>query len=451
MSRERTNPVLIAIDTGDIRAASGLIAATTDHVGGVKLGLEYYMANGPEGVRKAAPGGVPLFLDVKLHDIPNTVAGAVSSAAQACTPDLMTIHAQGGPAMIRAAREASDAFGDARPRIIAVTVLTSLDDSDLAQMGVAGSTEEQVVRLGRMAVEAGADGLVCSPMEIGPLREALGMTPILVVPGIRPAGSAVGDQKRVMTPREAVEAGASYIVVGQGDHGGRRSSCCGKGGGRRGAGPMSVSVKICGLGTPADVDAALEGGADAVGFVFYPPSPRNLDPETAATLAERAGAVLKVGLFVDPEDAWLDKVLAKVPLDIIQLHGSETPARVEQIRARTGLPAMKAIKISDAEDFGAVGDYDSAASWLLFDARPPKGQGKGLPGGNGVAFDWRLMQGRTCQQPWMLSGGLHADNVREAVETSGAGWVDVSSGVESEPGRKDPKRIAEFLAAAKSI
>ena len=215
MSLERTNPVLIAVDTGDLKEAHGLISRTADHVGGVKLGLEFYMANGAEGVRQAAPGGVPLFLDVKLHDIPNTVAGAVHSAAQACTPDLMTIHAQGGSAMIGAAREASEAFGDARPRIIAVTVLTSLDQDDLGQMGIAGSTEDQVVRLGRMAIESGADGLVCSPREIRPLREALGATPILVVPGIRPAGAAVGDQKRVMTPRDAVEAGASYIVVGR--------------------------------------------------------------------------------------------------------------------------------------------------------------------------------------------------------------------------------------------
>jgi orotidine-5'-phosphate decarboxylase len=215
MSTNRNNPVLIAVDTGDIQQASQLIRRTGADVGGVKLGKEFFMSNGPEGVRKAAPQGVPLFLDIKLHDIPNTVAGAVTSTAQSCTPDLLTIHAQGGPAMIRAARDASDAFGDARPRIIAVTVLTSLDQSDLQLMGVSGSVEDHVVRLGRMAIDAGADGLVCSPMEIGPLREALGASPILVVPGIRPAGSAVGDQKRVMTPREAVQAGASYIVVGR--------------------------------------------------------------------------------------------------------------------------------------------------------------------------------------------------------------------------------------------
>lgn len=215
MSSNRNNPVLLAVDTGDIQQASTLIRKTASAVGGVKLGKEFFMANGPEGVRKAAPQGVPLFLDLKLHDIPNTVAGAVTSTGQSCTPDLLTIHAQGGTAMIGAARAASDVFGDARPRIIAVTVLTSLDESDLSQMGVTGSVEDHVVRLGRMAIEAGADGLVCSPKEIGPLRQALGASPILVVPGIRPAGSAMGDQKRVMTPREAVQAGASYIVVGR--------------------------------------------------------------------------------------------------------------------------------------------------------------------------------------------------------------------------------------------
>lgn len=215
MSSSRSNPVLIAVDTGDIGEAATLIGRTAAHVGGVKLGKEFFMANGPAGVQKAAPRDVPLFLDLKLHDIPNTVAGAVTSASRACTPHLLTIHAQGGAAMVRAAREAANAFGDSRPRIIAVTVLTSLDGQDLHQMGVHATVEEQVVRLGRMAVEAGADGLVCSPKEIGPLRNALGASPILVVPGIRPAGSAMGDQKRVMTPREAVEAGASYIVVGR--------------------------------------------------------------------------------------------------------------------------------------------------------------------------------------------------------------------------------------------
>lgn len=214
---------------------------------------------------------------------------------------------------------------------------------------------------------------------------------------------------------------------------------------------MTVSTKICGLSTAADVDAARAGGAEAVGFVFYRPSPRFIEPAAAKPLAERASGMRRVGLFVDPEDAWLDEVLDLVPLDMIQLHGSESPDRVRAIRERTGLEAMKAIKIRTSEDFGAVDAYDSASSWLMFDARPPKGQGKGLPGGNGVAFDWRLLSGRHHKQPWMLSGGLDAGNVAEAVRIAGADWVDVSSGVESEPGRKDPARIAQFLAAVKSI
>lgn len=214
---------------------------------------------------------------------------------------------------------------------------------------------------------------------------------------------------------------------------------------------MTVSTKICGLTTESDVDAALTGGAEAIGFNFYQPSPRYVAPEVAAKLSRLAGAAQRVGLFVDPADDELDKVTGQVDLDVIQLHGSESPERAKEIGRRTGLPVMKAFKIRSSEDLGAVGDYDSASSWLLFDARPPKGQGHGLPGGNGVAFDWRLMQGRTWKQPWMLSGGLDADNVAQAVRISGADWVDVSSGVESEPGRKDPARIAAFLAAVKSI
>jgi phosphoribosylanthranilate isomerase len=214
---------------------------------------------------------------------------------------------------------------------------------------------------------------------------------------------------------------------------------------------LTVSTKICGLKTSDDVAAALDGGAEAIGLNFYPPSPRFASPKDASLLSQQASSTQRIGLFVDPDDAWLDEVAGSVELDMIQLHGSEDPARVSAIGERTGLPTMKAFKIINSEDFGAVGDYDSASSWLLFDARPPKGQGHGLPGGNGVAFDWRLMQGRTLSQPWMLSGGLDADNVGEAVRISGADWVDVSSGVESEPGKKDPVRIAAFLAAVKSI
>jgi phosphoribosylanthranilate isomerase len=214
---------------------------------------------------------------------------------------------------------------------------------------------------------------------------------------------------------------------------------------------VTVFTKICGLTTKADVDASISGGAEAVGFNFYEPSPRYVAPAMAAKLARLASGTQRVGLFVDPVDEQLDDVAGQVELDVIQLHGSESPERAKEIGRRTGLPVMKAFKIRSSEDLGAVGDYDSASSWLLFDARPPKGQGHGLPGGNGVAFDWRLMQGLDLKLPWMLSGGLDADNVAEAVRISGADWVDVSSGVESEPGRKDPARIAAFLAAVKSI
>lgn len=214
---------------------------------------------------------------------------------------------------------------------------------------------------------------------------------------------------------------------------------------------MNLQAKICGLNTPEVVDAAVRGGADAIGFVFYPPSPRSISPETAGGLARQAGRATRVGLFVDPDDGWLDAVLSDAALEMIQLHGSETPQRAAAIGSRTGLPVMKAIRIRGPEDFGAVDAYDGAADWLLFDAKPPKGQGRGLPGGNGVAFDWRLLAGRKWNRPWMLSGGLDAENVAEAVRISGAAWVDVSSGVESAPGTKDPARIAKFLDAVKSL
>ena len=171
-----------------------------------------FLANGAPGFRRIA--GAPIFLDLKLHDIPNTVAGGVR-AVLPLKPRMLTIHAAGGPAMIQAARQAASTAGEDRPIILAVTVLTSLDQAALNAIGVSASPQEQVLRLGRMAVEAGADGLVCSPHEVAVLRQALGTTVKLVVPGIRPAGSAAGDQARTMTPPEAVQAGADWIVVGR--------------------------------------------------------------------------------------------------------------------------------------------------------------------------------------------------------------------------------------------
>ena len=204
--------LIAAIDTPELDRASALVRELAPHCGLVKLGLEFFLRHGPAGFTAAAQGN-PVFLDLKLHDIPNTVAGAVRSLLP-LGADMLTIHAGGGGKMIAAAAEA--ARGAAwRPKILAVTVLTSLDASGLAEIGVAGGPAQQVLRLARVALENGADGLVCSAHEISLIRDAFGAKPILVVPGIRPAGSALGDQARVMTPEAAIKAGADYIVVGR--------------------------------------------------------------------------------------------------------------------------------------------------------------------------------------------------------------------------------------------
>ncbi|MDF1736345.1 MAG: orotidine-5'-phosphate decarboxylase [Minwuia sp.] len=214
-----SNPIFVAIDTDDVATARDLAATLAGAVGGIKLGKQFFMANGPQGVHDVLPQAIrerlPLFIDLKLHDIPNTVAGAVTSLARSLAPAFMTLHASGGAAMVAAAREAAEGFGASRPKLLAVTVLTSMSDANLADTGVAGGAEAQVVRLGRLAMANGADGLVCSPREIAPLRAALGGEPLLVTPGIRPAGAALGDQKRVMTPAEAMQAGASRMVIGR--------------------------------------------------------------------------------------------------------------------------------------------------------------------------------------------------------------------------------------------
>lgn len=206
------NRLIVALDTVEAGRAKAWAAAVAPHAGLLKLGLEYFLANGADGFRAIA--GAPIFLDLKLHDIPNTVAGGVR-AVLPLRPAMLTIHAAGGAAMIRAARQAADSAGAERPIILAVTVLTSLDQGDLNAIGVAATPAEQVLRLGRLAVDSGADGLVCSPLEVSMLRQALGPDVKLVVPGIRPAGADAGDQARVMTPPQAVEAGASFIVVGR--------------------------------------------------------------------------------------------------------------------------------------------------------------------------------------------------------------------------------------------
>jgi orotidine-5'-phosphate decarboxylase len=214
MTARRTR-LIVALDTKDSDQAARWRDQTAASADAVKLGLEFTYARGLDAVRQVA-GGRRLFLDLKLHDIPNTVASAIGSLA-ATRPSMLTIHAMGGAAMIAAARGAVDlAFPpEARPILLAVTVLTSMDADALHGIGIADGPRRQVLRLGALAMESGADGLVCSPHEIAPLRDRLGERPVLVVPGIRPAGAAMGDQKRVMTPAEASRAGADWIVVGR--------------------------------------------------------------------------------------------------------------------------------------------------------------------------------------------------------------------------------------------
>jgi phosphoribosylanthranilate isomerase len=211
---------------------------------------------------------------------------------------------------------------------------------------------------------------------------------------------------------------------------------------------LSVAVKICGLSEPDAVAAAVAGGAAFLGFAFYPPSPRHVAAAVVAELCRAVPAgVIRVGLFVDPDDATIASVLEAAPLDFLQFHGGESPARVAEVRRRFARPVMKALPIACPEDVAAVDAYLGVADRLLFDARPPR-RADALPGGNGLVFDWRLIAGRRWSLPWMLSGGLTAANVAEAVRLTGAAAVDVSSGVESAPGLKDPAKIAAFLAAA---
>jgi len=215
MRRQPQNAVFTAIDTTDLAAATELGQSLCSISGGLKLGKEFFTAYGPQGLMAVAGEFTPLFLDLKFHDIPNTVAGGVRAAAKIIHPNMLTIHASGGPAMIRAAADASAEFGTSRPLILAVTVLTSMDDADLAAVGVSGGATDQVLRLAALAQENGADGVICSPREIAAIREACGPDFKLVVPGIRPKGAALGDQKRVKTPTEAMADGASYLVIGR--------------------------------------------------------------------------------------------------------------------------------------------------------------------------------------------------------------------------------------------
>jgi phosphoribosylanthranilate isomerase len=208
-----------------------------------------------------------------------------------------------------------------------------------------------------------------------------------------------------------------------------------------------IRVKICGLRTPADVTAVARAGAAYAGFVFFAKSPRNVTlPEARLAALAAPPGLAKVALTVDADDATLDAIVEAVPLDMLQLHGRESPDRVAQVRARYRLPVMKAIGLADESDLPAIFAFSTVADQILIDAKPPRGAD--LPGGNGLAFDWRLLAGRRWLRPWMLAGGLTAKNVAEAVRLTGARQVDVSSGVESAPGVKDAARIAAFVAAA---
>jgi phosphoribosylanthranilate isomerase len=212
---------------------------------------------------------------------------------------------------------------------------------------------------------------------------------------------------------------------------------------------MKLDIKICGLKSEEAVAAALEGGASHIGFIFFPPSPRNVAPETAFRLRSAArGRALAVAVTVDADDRLLDRLVATVEPDMLQLHGKEAPERVVQLRERHGLPIIKALAISSAADLERVAHYYAIADRLLLDARPPKGAT--LPGGNGVSFDWRLLAGLDPGLDYMLSGGLNAANIATALALTAPTGIDVSSGVETAPGVKDPALVRGFLEATRA-
>jgi phosphoribosylanthranilate isomerase len=212
---------------------------------------------------------------------------------------------------------------------------------------------------------------------------------------------------------------------------------------------MSLLIKICGLSTPETLDVALGAGADMVGFVFFSPSPRHLSLETSRELGKQAkGRAVKVALTVDADDETLGNIVETLRPDILQLHGKETTARLRDIKARFGLPVMKALPVETAADLAPLAGYADVADRILFDAHAPKGATR--PGGLGAVFDWHLLENLDLKLPFMVSGGLHVDNVAEAVRVTRAGGVDVSSGVERSPGVKDPEMIRDFIRAARA-
>jgi phosphoribosylanthranilate isomerase len=223
---------------------------------------------------------------------------------------------------------------------------------------------------------------------------------------------------------------------------------------------MTIQVKICGISEPHTLQAAIEGGARFIGLVFYPPSPRHVSFDTAWTLARMIPTGVRVvGLFVDPDDALLDKIATGIQMDMIQLHGNESAGRVAEIKARYNIPVMKAIRVGSADDLAQLEEFEAAADWLLFDAKvekkltpPPFLRGEEniwLPGGTGESFDWNILAGRTFKKPWMLSGGLTCENIQTALSILNPDAVDVSSGVESARGVKDKDKIKAFIQTVK--
>lgn len=217
-------------------------------------------------------------------------------------------------------------------------------------------------------------------------------------------------------------------------------------GGREPANGPDIRIKVCGLRSPQEMHAIADAGVAYAGLVFFPPSPRHLSPSQAREVSLAAPPGLaRVALTVDADDRLLDSILSEVPIDILQLHGKESPERVASVRERFGLPVLKAVGVASAADLSALDEHESVADMLLVDAKAPKGAA--LPGGNGLSFDWRLIAGRTWKRPWMLAGGLTPTNVAEALRLTGARQVDVSSGVESAPGTKDVGLIQAFARA----
>lgn len=215
---------------------------------------------------------------------------------------------------------------------------------------------------------------------------------------------------------------------------------------------MTVKAKICGLNSLTSITAAVEGGADYIGLVFYPPSPRSVTIHQAKELTVSVPEhVTKVGLFVNIDNENLSQIINKVSLDLLQLHGSETPERVFEIKAKTGMPVMKAIHIAEEDDLFKINEFAEVADKILFDAKAPSSMKNALPGGNSLSFDWNLLTQLNWRKDWMLSGGLNTKNVINAIDTTGATSVDVSSGVESKPGIKDLTLISAFLDTVKSL